>query len=259
MRRRAMVALPAVLVLALPLSQSAAAAPSSQGVAHRVSHVCSAPAADTASCNALRRDTIDSKGHVTPNATPRGYGPADIQSAYKLAGTSSGGRTVAIVDAYHDPKAASDLATYRSHFGLPACTAANGCFKQVNQNGAAAPLPATDYGWALEISLDLDMVSATCPDCHILLVEANSATDTDLYKAVDTAAATPGVIAISNSYGGAESATQVATSDPHFNHPGVAITASSGDSGYGTSYPAASQYVTAVGGTSLTKASNARG
>jgi subtilase family serine protease len=188
-----------------------------------------------------------------------GYGPADIQSAYKLAGTSSGGRMVAIVDAYHDPKAASDLATYRSHFGLPACTTANGCFKQVNQNGAASPLPSTDYGWALEISLDLDMVSATCPDCHILLVEANSATDTDLYKAVDTAAATPGVIAVSNSYGGAESATQVSAADPHFNHPGVAITASSGDSGYGASYPAASQYVTAVGGTSLTKASNARG
>ena len=188
-----------------------------------------------------------------------GYGPNDIQSAYKLAGATSGGRTVAIVDAYNDPKAEADLATYRSHFGLPACTKANGCFKQVNQNGATSPLPSTDYGWALEISLDLDMVSATCPDCHILLVEANSATDTDLYKAVDTAAATPGVIAISNSYGGAESATQVSTSDPHFNHPGVAITASSGDSGYGASYPAASQYVTAVGGTSLTRASNSRG
>jgi subtilase family serine protease len=188
-----------------------------------------------------------------------GYGPADIQAAYKLAGKTSGGRTVAIVDANNDPKADADLAAYRSHFGLPACTKANGCFKQVNQNGATSPLPATDYGWALEISLDLDMVSATCPDCHILLVEANSATDTDLYKAVDTAAATPGVIAISNSYGGAETAAQVTTSDPHFNHPGVAITASSGDSGYGASYPAASQYVTAVGGTSLTKATNSRG
>ena len=97
---------------------------------------------------------------------------------------------------------------YRSHFGLPACTTANGCFKQVNENGATSPLPSTDYGWALEISLDLDMVSATCPDCHILLVEASSANDADLYKAVDTAAATPGVIAISNSYGGAETSTQ---------------------------------------------------
>ena len=135
-----------------------------------------------------------------------GYGPADIQSAYKLAGATSGGRTVAIVDAYDDPNAEADLAAYRSHFGLPACTKANGCFKQVNQNGAASPLPSTDYGWALEISLDLDMVSAACPDCHILLVEANSATDTDLYTAVDTAAATPGVIAISNSYGGGETA-----------------------------------------------------
>ncbi len=102
-----------------------------------------------------------------------GYGPADIQAAYKLAGKTSGGRTVAIVDAYNDPKAEADLAAYRSHFGLPACTKANGCFKQVNQNGATSPLPSTDYGWALEISLDLDMVSATCPDCHILLVEAD--------------------------------------------------------------------------------------
>ncbi len=191
--------------------------------------------------------------------TVRGYGPADIQSAYKLAGATSGGRTVAIVDAYDDPNAESDLAAYRSHFGLPPCTSANGCFTKVNQNGAAAPLPLTDYGWALEISLDLDMVSATCPDCHILLVEANTPTDTDLFTAVDTAAATAGVIAISNSYGGSEDASQTTASDPHFNHPGVAITASSGDSGYGTSYPAASRFVTAVGGTSLSKAATTRG
>jgi hypothetical protein len=201
-----------------------------------------------------------SNGVLAPHVTssPSGYGPADIQSAYKLAGTSATGKTVAIVDAYNDPNAAKDLATYRSHYGLPACTTANGCFKQVNQNGAASPLPSTDYGWGLEISLDLDMVSAACPSCSILLVEANSATDSDLYKAVDTAAATPGVVAISNSYGGSEASTET-TDDAHFNHPGIAITASSGDNGYGVSYPAASRYVTAVGGTSLTKASNARG
>ncbi|HEY8301688.1 MAG TPA: S53 family peptidase [Jatrophihabitans sp.] len=193
---------------------------------------------------------------ITTAAT--GYGPADIQSAYNLTGTASGGKTVAIVDAYNDPKAEQDLASYRSHYGLPACTTANGCFTKVNQNGAASPLPSTDYGWALEESLDLDMVSAACPSCHILLVEANSANNADLYKAVDTAAATPGVAAISNSYGAAEYSGQTAD-DVHFNHPGIAITASSGDSGYGASYPAASQYVTAVGGTSLSKANNARG
>ncbi len=199
-------------------------------------------------------------GVVSPHTTTAvsGYGPADIQSAYNLAGTSAGGKTVAIVDAYNDPNAAKDLATYRSHFGLPACTTANGCFKQVNENGATSPLPSTDYGWGLEISLDLDMVSATCPSCHILLVEASSANNADLYKAEDTAAATSGVVAISNSYGGSEASSETAD-DAHFNHPGIAITASSGDNGYGVSYPAASKYVTAVGGTSLSKASNARG
>jgi subtilase family serine protease len=191
-------------------------------------------------------------------AGPTGLGPSQIQSAYKLGGLNAAGRTVAIVDAYDDPKAESDLAKYRSTFGLPACTTANGCFKKVNQNGAASPLPAGDYGWAMEISLDLDAVSAACPSCHILLVEANSATDTDLMKAVDTAVASPGVVAVSNSYGGNEDSSILGL-DSHFNHTGVAITASSGDSGYGVSWPASSQYVTAVGGTKLATASNARG
>jgi subtilase family serine protease len=118
-------------------------------------------------------------------------------------------------------------------------------------------LPATDYGWSEEISLDLDAVSAACPDCHILLVEANSPTDTDLMTAVDTAVAL-GASAVSNSYGGAEDPTILAA-DKHLDHAGVAITASSGDSGYGVQWPASSPYVTAVGGTTLTTASNARG
>jgi subtilase family serine protease len=188
---------------------------------------------------------------------PVGLGPADIRSAYKLAGLHANGRTVAIVDAYDDPKAESDLATYRSAFGLPACTTANGCFKKVNQNGAASPLPAGDYGWAEEITLDLDAVSAACPDCHILLVEANTPNTDPLMTAVDTAVRL-GAVAVSNSYGGAEDSTILAA-DSHLDHPGVAITASSGDSGYGASWPASSQYVTAVGGTTLTKATDARG
>ncbi|MFL5830893.1 MAG: peptidase S8 [Solirubrobacteraceae bacterium] len=191
-------------------------------------------------------------------AGPTGLGPKQIQSAYKLSGLSSGGRTVAIVDAFDDPRAESDLAKFRSTYGLAACTTANGCFKKVNQGGASSPLPSGDYGWAEEISLDLDAVSSACPDCHILLVEANSANTSDLDKAVDTAAAQPGVAAISNSYGGSESSTQL-SDDAHFNHPGIAVTASSGDSGYGVSWPASSQYVTGVGGTTLSTASNARG
>ncbi len=200
-----------------------------------------------------------SNGRIAPmtTTTPTGLVPADIQSAYKLAGLHGSGRTVAIVDAMDDPSAEADLAVYRSHFGLPACTTANGCFKKVNQTGAAAPLPAGDYGWAEEISLDLDMVSAACPDCHILLVEASSADIDPLMTAVDTAARL-GAVAISNSYGAAEDGS-ITASDSHLNHPGVAVTASSGDSGYGVSWPASSRFVTAVGGTSLSKAGNSRG
>jgi len=189
---------------------------------------------------------------------PTGLGPAQIQSAYKRAGLNGAGRTVALVDAYNDPKAASDLATFRKAYGLSACTTANGCFKQVNQRGATSPLPSGDYGWAEEESLDVDAVSSACPTCHILLVEASSATNANLAAAENTAAKAAGVAAISNSYGGSKSASELST-DGSYNHPGVAITVSSGDSGYGVEYPAASQYVTAVGGTTLTQAGNARG
>jgi subtilase family serine protease len=187
-----------------------------------------------------------------------GYGPADLQSAYALpSGTAGAGQTVAIVDAFDDPKAESDLATYRSTYGLPACTTANGCFKKVNQSGTQGSYPSGDQGWAVEISLDLDMVSAACPQCHILLVEASSNANANLYAAVDTAARL-GATEISNSYGGSESSSDPST-NAHYNHPGIPITVSSGDSGYGVEYPAASPYVTAVGGTTLKKATNARG
>jgi subtilase family serine protease len=202
------------------------------------------------------------QGRLAPttsgNPNSSGLKPADLESAYKLSGLHSGGRTVAIVDAFDDPNAASDLAVYRSAYGLPACTTANGCFAKVNQNGQASPLPSADYGWAEEESLDLDMVSAICPDCHIQLVEASGADTASLSTAEDTAAATPGVASVSNSWGGSEDSSTLAA-DSHFNHTNVAITASSGDSGYGVIWPASSRYVTAVGGTSLSAASNARG
>jgi subtilase family serine protease len=199
-----------------------------------------------------------SRKPVAAAAPAGGYGPSDLQSAYALpSGTAGAGQTVAIVDAYDDTKAESDLATYRSTYGLPACTTANGCFKKVNQSGIQGSYPSNNQSWAVEISLDLDMVSAACPQCHILLVEANSNSNANLYAAVDTAARL-GANEISNSYGGAESSSDPG-SNSHFNHPGVAITVSSGDSGYGVEYPAASPYVTAVGGTTLTRASNARG
>jgi subtilase family serine protease len=193
---------------------------------------------------------------ANPNATPSGYGPMDIQSAYNLRNRFGGGRTVAIVDAYDDPTAESDLAVYRAQFGLPACTTANGCFRKVNQTGVQGSYPRVNGGWAQEISLDVDMVSATCPDCNILLVETNSSSLANLGAGVNTAARL-GAVAVSNSYGGSDLPDSRYGS--YYNHPGIAVTASSGDSGYGAQYPASSSYVTAVGGTSLTKASNGRG
>ncbi len=188
--------------------------------------------------------------------TPSGYGPADLLAAYALtaAAAKKGGKTVAIVDAQDDPNAESDLAVYRSEFGLPACTTADGCFTKVNQTGGTTP-PTADPGWAEEISLDLDMVSAICPKCHVLLVEANSPSNADLGTAENTAAQHSGVVSISNSYGGSESSSDPATTAAYYNHPKIAITASAGDDGYGVEYPAAAAGVTAVGGTSLSVAS----
>jgi hypothetical protein len=188
---------------------------------------------------------------------PLGYGPSALQSAYNLPSSSQGaGQTVAIVDAKDDPNAEADLAVYRSPFGLPPCTTANGCFKKVDQNGGNK-LPGQDIFWSLEISLDLDMASAICPNCHILLVEASGSNLSDLGTAENTAAAL-GANAISNSFGNTEFSNETSY-DADFNHPGIAITAGSGDKGYGFFYPSASPYVTSVGGTSLLPSSNQRG
>jgi hypothetical protein len=176
------------------------------------------------------------------SSEPSGYHPADLQSAYGLAGatgpsaTRGGGQTVAIVDAYDDPNAESDL----------------------NQTGEEGNYPSGNTSWSEEISLDLDMVSAICPHCKILLVEASSNTIGNLGVAVNEAAAL-GANAISNSYGAGESSAETGWDASYYAHAHVAVTASSGDGGYGVEYPAASPFVTAVGGTTLKKASNARG
>ena len=226
------------------------------GFARRFMHarVCTAVAAGEARCHSWIR--VDSGGQPLATSGPTGYNPADLQAAYALNLSGGSGQTIAIVDAYDDPSAESDLAVYRSHFGLPACTTANGCFRKVNQTGGTK-YPRGNSGWAEEISLDLDMASAVCAQCKIILVEATSNSYANLFAAVDEAVKL-GAKAISNSYGGGESSSELGY-ETHFNHPGIAITASSGDGGYGVEYPAASQYVTAVGGTSLTRASNARG
>src|SRR5215467_5248355 len=247
-RAMAVVAAPAA---AVSVSVSiAGAAPSASGAAHRSTHVCAAATAGAATCNALVRNDVQ------PSATtPSGYFPADLRSAYKLTGSGSASQTIGIVDAYDAPNAESDLATYRSQFGLSACTTANGCFRKVDQNGGTN-YPHRNTGWAQEISLDLDMVSAICPGCHILLVEAKSNSFANLGTA-ENRAATMGATVISNSWGGSDASD--ATYGAYFNHPGIAITFSTGDSGYGVQYPASSQYVTAVGGTHLTAGGGTRG
>ncbi|MGJ5750844.1 physarolisin II [Streptomyces puniciscabiei] len=250
----------AALALAAPVGQAAAS--SSHGVS--VAHACAAPAKkDQMACNALQVTSgtpasAHAESALTAAAAPSGYGPASLQAAYNLPSASGGsGQTVAIVDAYDDPNAESDLAVYRSQYGLSACTTANGCFKKVDQNGGTK-YPRGNSGWAEEISLDLDMVSAACPNCKILLVEASSSSMTNLGTGVNTAV-NLGAKFVSNSYGGSESSSDATYDSAYFNHPGVAITVSSGDNGYGVEYPAASKYVTAVGGTSLKTASNTRG
>jgi hypothetical protein len=186
-----------------------------------------------------------------------GYDPADLKSAYNLPSGSAGtGETVAIVDAFDDPNAEADLAKYRARYGLSACAAASGCFKKVNQAGGSSP-PTANAGWAVEVSLDLDMVSAACPNCHLLLVEANNNENGNLFAAEDQAVAL-GATEVTNSWAGEEYAEET-SADAVFNHPGVPITASAGDNGFAVEYPAASPYVIAVGGTALTPASNSRG
>jgi subtilase family serine protease len=189
---------------------------------------------------------------ATGPAAAIAYGPGSLRSAYglvKSAATKGKGRTVAIVDAFNDPHAAADLAVYRSHYGLPACTKANGCLHIVNQRGKSSPLPSPSTHWAEEISLDLDMVSAICPKCHITLVEANSARTSSMGIAENTAARRASFV--SNSWSGPEFQGE-SHFNHYFNHPRHAILFASGDNGHPqASYPGVERTVISVGGTKL--------
>ena len=240
---------------------------SAHGNGHNVTQVCGTPKPHQARCFAeLRTDVHGGKGvrgaaaadrTATASAPPAGLGPSDLRSAYHLPATGGANQTVAIVDAGDDATAEADLAVYRTTYGLPACTTANGCFHKVNQRGAATPLPP-DQGWGVEIALDLDMVSAACPQCKILLVEADVPMMDDMAASVDEAVAL-GATEVSNSYGGTEDGSMFGVA-ASYAHPGVAVVAASGDEGYGPAIaPAVLPSVIAVGGTSLTKAANARG
>jgi subtilase family serine protease len=242
------------LAVLAPLASTAGALASPAGrITTKDTSVCKHVHNVRARCFAIRVDRV-TRGRIHHTATPVGYGPSALRQAYALP-RSGAGETVAVVDGYDDPAAEHDLAVYRSQFGLPACTAANGCFRKVDQSGGDH-YPSADGGWSEEISLDLDMVSAACPDCHVLLVEASTTSMANLGAAVDEAAKL-GANAISNSYGGPDASD--ASYGRYYHHPGVAVVASAGDSGYGTSYPASSKWVTAVGGTTLTKSTSARG
>jgi subtilase family serine protease len=219
------------------------------------SRVCSlAKKQGLASCNA--HVLTDAKGNFLVTKSPSGFSPADLKNAYNLPGRASGNPIVAIVDSYDDPTIKNDLDVYSKQFGLPilpGCNntiakSSNACFQKINQRGTLA-LPKANSGWAVEIALDVETVHGVCQNCSILLVEADSPNIKNLMASVD-AAVKAGATAVSNSYGGPEFADEKSF-DNHFNHPGIPFTVSSGDSGYGVEYPAASPYVTAVGGTSL--------
>jgi subtilase family serine protease len=256
----------AVVAMLLLAAGAQAAAPTGTTPANE--HVCGVPAAGRARCFAIRhypaQPAAGHNGGHKPKAEPIKYGAKDIQSAYGLeaaAASGGAGNTVAIVDAYDDPNAFADLNAYRAAQGLGAVAecapGAHGttspCFAKVNQAGEAGEYPTSNIGWAEEISLDLDMVSATCPRCDILLVEANTNSLEDLAAGVDTAVGL-GAVAVGNSYGGPEFASEAQFAQEHYAWP-VAITASSGDSGYAVEFPAAASSVIAVGGTSLRRTS----
>jgi subtilase family serine protease len=220
--------------------------------------VCPGPAGkDSARCHA--QVITDAQGKPQASTVPAGYGPVQFQTAYGLSVITSNA-TIAIVDAYDHPNIKKDLDAYNTKFNLPffpLCSniITTGCFQKVDQNGGII-YPQTNSGWALEIALDVEVAHAVCPKCKILLVEANSNSFTNLLAAENTAGSS-GATVISNSWGAAEFSSETSSSyDGNFNKPGISITFSSGDSGYGVEYPAASQYVTAVGGTTLNAATN---
>ena len=236
------------------------------------------PAADDNECFAMRRIMVR-KG--TPGARPftlaagatgraspgpaatigpaGGLTPSDLSTAYGFSSTATGsGQTVAIVDAFDDPTIDADLQSFDSQYGLSKCTTANGCLTKVNQTGASSPLPPTNTGWAGEIALDVETVHSVCQNCKILLLEANDNSNANLYAA-ENKAASLNATEITNSFGSPD--VPSAADEAVFNHPGVVITASTGDDGYYSfdqfgaanlpNFPAAARTVVAVGGTSL--------
>ena len=240
-------ALPAVLAgaLALVLLPVIAAEGANSQANYRA--VCPTPSAGYVHCHELV--VTDQRGNPQANSSPTGLDPAAIKSAYGFSTSSTvgAGQTIAIVDAYDDPKAESDLNVFSNQFGLPACTTASGCFKKVNQTGGSR-YPRANSGWALEISLDVQWAHAIAPGATILLVEASSNSFTNLMAAEDYAKTHANYV--SNSWGAAEFSGE-ASYDSHFAQNGVSFFVSAGDNGLPAEYPSASPNVVSVGGTTL--------
>jgi subtilase family serine protease len=256
-----LVALPLLVSLERGALTAAASSPPRAVPNFHSKLVCGVPAPRFASCHAAV--VTNSSGVPVVNSSPGSgsYGPAQFHIGYNLpctpggsvssvcaAPVSFGGQTIAIVDAYDDPTAEADLATYDLQYGLPACTTANGCFKKIDQTGGTT-YPAANGNWALEISLDVQVAHMICQTCKMMLVEANSNSVNDLGTAVNEAVSL-GATEVSNSYGGNEFNGETSF-DSYYSHANVAITASTGDSGYGAQYPASSAGVLAVGGTTF--------
>jgi subtilase family serine protease len=225
-----------------------------------VQPACDAPQPGHLRCLVVhRKGRGGSPSQSSPAASqPAGYGPQDLWSAYDLPAYRGASRTVAVVTAYDNPNAETDLGVYRQQYSLPACTTADGCFGKVNQRGESAPLPPAHLGWAVESAVDTQLASAVCPRCRLLLVEADDDSYTSLGAAVDTAVRL-GADVVSNSYGSDESNLMLDYAE-HYDHPGALIVASSGNTGFGApSFPAVLDTVTAVGGTTLFRTSGPRG
>ena len=210
------------------------------------------------------RIIVDSHGNPAVTVQPSGYGPKQFLGGYGLTGQTTSKQIIAIVDAYDDPNIFSDLNTYSTKFGiqqLKNCPVSSGsltspCFQKVDQRGGTK-YPRSNSEWAVETSLDVEIAHAICQNCNILLVEADTSSYVNLMAAVDRARLMRANV-VSNSYGSSEFSGETSY-DGHFNYTGIAFTFSSGDNGYGASYPAASPYVTAVGGTTLNVINNADG
>lgn len=211
------------------------------------------PANVTRECPAATAGHFACMALVNTQPASAALTPTDLQAAYGLttaATTGGANATVAVVTAFDDPTAAADFASYRSHYSLPGCTTS--CFTKVNQDGQTSGYPSASASWSVEASLDADMVAAICPNCQVVLVEAQSDSESDLEAAVQTAINDEGAKFVVLGFGGPESATDPQQQNTFSNDHGVVITAAAGNGGAGVLYPASSQFVTSVGGTTLT-------